>query len=174
MTARRPVTTRRLIAVMAPTIAACIAVALAFGADYPFAALLFTAGILCVSSAALPSPAWSWWLRLARRMIPRRVKRCARITVSAIIGQPYGDRPAPGTGAAKRREWHERAYFHLSRAEWDSRIQIGMSLWHTERLAYCLPDPERWDELEDRIWPDGSWTAVIEQFWRETEWRRGQ
>ena len=170
---RPPVTTRRLAAVMAPTVAACIATALTLGPRYPFQALLCIAGILVVSSAALPAPAWSWWLRVASRMIPCRWKRTFRFTVSAIVGQPYGPRPA-GRVKARIREWHERAYFHLSRAEWDARVQIGMSLWHTERLAYRLPSPERWDALEDSIWPDGAWIAVIEEFWREDERRRGQ
>lgn len=54
---RPPVTTRRLVAVMAPTVAACAAVGVFAGPSYPFAAALFIAGILCVSSAALLAPA---------------------------------------------------------------------------------------------------------------------
>lgn len=75
MSPRQPVTARRLLIVMAPTVAACAAVGVAVGPRYPFAALLFTAGILCMSSAALPAPAWSWWLRVAGKALraaPRR------------------------------------------------------------------------------------------------------
>lgn len=173
ITSRQQVTTRRLVAVMAPTGAVCIAAALTVGPRYPLAAMLFTAGFLVLSSAALPAPAWIWWFRLAGRVTPRRVKRLTRMAVSMAVREPRGPRPA-GSVRWRLRAWHERAYFHLSAAEWDARVQIGMSLWHSERLAYRLPDPERWDELEDATWPDGSWTAVIEEHWRENEWRRGQ
>lgn len=149
---------------MVPTVAAVLAVAMIVGPDDPFGAFLFTAGILCVSSAVLPSPAWSWWFLLARRMTRR--------AVSAIVREPSGPRPS-GRVRARMRQWRERLYFHLSRAEWDSRVQIGMSLWHTERLAYHLPNPEEWDEREAMpdLWPDGEWTGVIEEVRREEGWK---
>lgn len=156
---------------MALTITACTGVALVAGPRYPFAAALFTAGILAASSALLPAPAWSWWLRAAGHMIPRRVKRACRVAVPVIVREPKGPRRAERTKRARRREWHERLYFGLSRAEWDSRVQIGMSLWHTERLAYDLPNAEEWDDLEVWIWPDG-WVHVIEEFRREQGWRQ--
>jgi hypothetical protein len=74
----------------------------------------------------------------------------------------------------RRQGRRERRRYGLSMAEWDCRKKIGMSLWHTERLAYHLPNPEWWDDLEDEIWPDGEWTDVIEEHWREAERRRGQ
>jgi hypothetical protein len=172
MTPRQPVTTRRLLIVMAPTVAACTATALFLGPGYPFAALLFTAGILCMSSAALPAPAWSWWLRAAGRMIPRRVKRWARFSVSWILGEPYGPRPERGA-AALRRQWHERLYFHLGKAEWDSRVKLGVSLWHRERVAIGAVPPGL-QRLEDWLWPECEWMDVVEDVWREDERRRGQ
>lgn len=170
----KPVSSRRAATVTAADVAACAITALAL---CPGHLVLTLGGLVAVNAAAaviLPAPGVARAGRLAGRMIPRRVKRRLRTTVSLIVREPKGPRPAEGTKRARIRGWRERTYFHLSRAEWDSRVQIGMSLWHRERLAYRLPYPEQWDDLEGQIWPEGEWTAVIEEFWRENERRRGQ
>ena len=102
--------------------------------------------------------------------------------MSAAVREPRGPRPA-GHVKAPLRRWHERLYFHLSRDEHDARTQIGMSLRHTERLAYNLEGPllaldrsergqnaAQWDDLEARLWPDGQWVGVIDEVRREQGW----
>jgi hypothetical protein len=164
----KPGSSRRLLAVMAPTVAAVLAVALIVGTQYPFAALLFIAGILAVSSAALPAPAWSLWMQVASRMV--RARR-------------HQEPPAPAEDPDDRAQ---RERFHLDPAEYDARIQIGMPLGHLERLAYNLEGPllaldrsERgrnagqWNDLEagPDLWPGGEWVHVIEEVRREEGWK---
>lgn len=164
----KSVSSRRAAAVLAADIAASAITAMALTRSHPLPAFEVTLGINALAYLVLPGPGAAGAARLAARMIPRRAKRAFRATVSAIVREPEGPRPAEGTRKARRREWRERLYFGLSRAEWDSRIQIGMSLWHTERLAYHLPNPGQWDEWEERTWPHGEWVGEIEAYWRET------
>jgi len=96
------------------------------------------------------------------------MKRRLRRRISQIVREPCGPRPPGGTWRAKLREWRERAYFHLSREEWDARVQIGMSLWHIERLAYRAQHQEQWAELEASLWPHSEWVQEIQ------DRRRGQ
>lgn len=81
----KPVSSRRLLAVMAPTVAAVLAVALIVGPQYPFAAFLFMAGILAMSSAALPAPAWIWWMTMPRRTVRALARRGLKPPRGAVI-----------------------------------------------------------------------------------------
>jgi hypothetical protein len=100
------------------------------------------------------------------------VKRLTRAAISAIVREPHGPRPS-GPLRARLRGWHERAYFHLSRAEWDARVKLGVSLWHPDHVA-AGPVPPELQRLEWWLWPCGEWTDVIEEHWREDERRRGR
>lgn len=146
--------------VIGSTVAACFATIYWWFPDREGDGLITLGAIFVVSNIALPSATWVRLSGMTRRAVP------------AIVREPRGPRPS-GRVRARLRQWHERLYFHLSRAEWDSRVQIGMSLWHTERLAYHLPNPEEWDEREVQpdLWPDGEWTGVIEEVRREEGWK---
>lgn len=85
MRRRQPVTSRRLAAVMTPTIVAVAATAVVLGPRCPFAAFLFIAGIACVSAAALPSPAWAWWMQMAGRAVPHQVRKLPRGAVILTV-----------------------------------------------------------------------------------------
>ena len=178
----KPPSGRRALIVLPATIAGILAT-VSYYPDTPSRALPLIAGILLVSNLAYPSPTWIRLCGLRRRLTPPAVTRRYRHAVSTIVREPHGPRPA-GRVKALLRRWRERAYFHLSRDEHDARTQIGMSLWHAERLAYNLESPSlaldcgehgqnagQWDDLEAELWPDGEWVDVIDQVRRDQGWK---